>query len=330
MEWGSAKNFIWLWAVAAAVGIFFLAVARRKAQMARFGDPSLIERLLVSLNRRARLLKRTLLAAALIFMVLALAQPHIRGKETRIERKGVDVMIAIDVSRSMLAKDIAPSRLEKAKLELTGLVDKLKGDRIGIVAFAGEAAIQCPLTLDRGAVKIFLSTVNPNLISYQGTSLAEAIRVATQAFSEKEKDYKALILLTDGEDNEPGALGAAQKAKAEGVRIFTVGIGTLDGSTLPADFGEQGYKKNINGEAVISRLNEALLKDIAHQTGGVYYRASRGELEADSLIGQMSLMKQKAMKGDWVLEYEEYFQPFVLTALLLLFCEIILSERKRS
>ena len=239
-------------------------------------------------------------------------------------------MIAIDVSRSMLSKDITPSRLEKAKLELAGLIDKLKGDRIGIVAFAGEAVIQCPLTLDRGAVKLFLSTVNPNLISYQGTSLASAIRVATQAFSEKEKEYKALILLTDGEDNEPGALQAAQKAKEAGVRIFTIGIGTQDGSPLPADFDEQSYKKDRSGEVVISRLNESLLKDIARETGGVYYRASRGELEADNLARELGMMKQKDMQAGWTVEYRENYQPFLLVALLFLFFEMILSEGKRN
>lgn len=330
MEWGSAKNFIWLWVVAGAAGVFFLASFRRKVRIRQFGDPALVERLLVSLDRRIRSFKRVLILLALTGMVVALAQPHLPKGAARVERKGVDVMIAIDVSRSMLAKDISPSRLEKAKLELAGFIDKLKGDRIGIVAFAGEAMIQCPLTLDRGAVKLFLATVNPNLISYQGTSLSSAISVSVKAFLEKEKEYKALILLTDGEDNEPGALSAAQKAKEAGVRIFTIGIGTPDGSTLPSDFEGQGYKKNRSGEVVISRLNESLLKDIARESGGVYYRASRGEVEADNLVRELGQMKQKEMQGGWAREYQENYQFFVLAALLMLFIEIFLSEGKRT
>ena len=204
-------------------------------------------------------------------MILALGQPHFRTKEITVERKGVDVMIAVDVSRSMLAKDIQPSRLDKAKLELSSLIDHLKQDRIGVVAFAGEAFIQCPLTLDRSAVKLFLTTLSPNLIPTPGTMIGTAINVATQAFTEKEKEYKALILLTDGEDQGSNPLQAVKKAKQAGVKIFTIGIGTQDGSTIPGEFTGEGVKKDRQGQVVISKLDERLLKNIAVETGGVYY-----------------------------------------------------------
>src|SRR3989338_671324 len=188
MEWGVAKNLIWLWAVPAAAFIFYLASWRKKARMRAFGEAGLIERLIAYFDPWKRRMKRALTLVALLLIVLALGQPHFKTREIEVERKGIDVLIAVDVSNSMLAKDIAPNRLEKAKLELSSLVDKLKGNRIGIIAFAGEAVIQCPLTLDRGAVKLFLSTMSPFLVSFQGTDLGKALTAALQAFQDKDKD----------------------------------------------------------------------------------------------------------------------------------------------
>ncbi len=328
MEWGQPQNFLWLLAVPAVAAVFWLSSFRRKLEMKRFGEVALVERLMSSFNPSKRLAKRALFLAALTCMVLALCQPHLREKETLVERKGIDVIIAIDVSNSMLAKDISPSRLEKAKLELSGLIDQLKGNRIGIIAFAGEAMIQCPLTLDTGAAKLFLSTIHPNLIPVQGTSLSSAINVALRAFSDKEKDHKALILLTDGEDHEPGAIESAKRARDTGMRVFTVGIGTSDGSTLPAEFN-QGFKKDMRGQVVLSKLNEALLKEIARITDGVYFRSSRGDLEADKIAGQIRGMSQKGLKKEWSVEYEENYQLFVAAATILLLIEMALSERRR-
>ncbi len=327
IEWGELHNFIWLWALPAAAFAYFLSSFRRRAAMKRFGDLDLVQRLVLSFSPVKRLVKRALVLAAIACIVTALAQPHLRKKETMVERKGIDVVIAIDVSNSMLAKDVAPNRLEKAKLELSGLVDKLKGDRIGIVAFAGEAVIQCPLTLDRGAVKLFLSTVSPALISFQGTAIGKAIDVSTQAFSEKEKDSKALILLTDGEDHDPASKQYVQRAKAAGVRIFTIGIGTADGSTVPA---AGGYKKDRQGQVVLSKLNESFLKDIAKETGGVYYRSTRGEVEADSLARAIRRIAQKGFQSDWSVEYEEDYQGFLVAAFLFLMAEFFISERRKN
>lgn len=328
MEWGFVKNFVWLWALPAAGFLFFLASIRRNAELKRFGDLVLVQRLILSFSSTKRIWKRLLVLAAMACMVVALAQPHLRKKETLVERKGIDVIIAVDVSNSMLAKDVAPNRLEKAKLELAGLVDKLKGNRMGIVAFAGEAVIQCPLTLDRGAVKLFLSTVSPNLISFQGTAIGKAIDAATQAFQGKEKDSKALILLTDGEDHDPDSKQYVQKAKAAGVRIYTIGIGTADGSTVPEDSGK--YKKDRQGQVILSRLNETFLKQVARETGGVYYRSTRGELETDALARDVGRITQKGLNSDWSIEYEEDFQLFLISALLLLMVELFLSERRES
>jgi len=330
MEWGSPQNFQWFWILPLVVAIYYVSSWRRRSQMQRFGDGVLVQKLIESLDVLKRWAKRILLLMALFFVILALGQPHFRTKEITLERKGVDVMIVVDVSQSMLAKDIQPTRLDKAKLELSLLVDRLKQDRIGIVAFAGEAYIQCPLTLDRSAVKLFLATLNPNLIPTPGTMIGAAIHVASQAFTEKEKEYKALILLTDGEDQGSHPLEAVKKAKEAGVRIFTIGIGTPDGGTLPGEFTGQGVKKDRQGQVVISRLDERLLKNIAAETGGAYYRSSVGELEIESISGEIRNMSQKGLKKEKTYEYEENYQYFLVIAIVLLFIEMILSERKRN
>lgn len=329
MEWGSPKNFEWLWILPLIAVIFYFSSWRRRNEMKRFGDIALVERLVMSFSPAARLIKRILLFLSVFFMILALCQPHFRTREITVERKGVDVMIAVDVSRSMLAKDIQPTRLEKAKLELSSLIDHLKQDRIGIVAFAGDAFIQCPLTLDRSAVKLFLTTLSPNLIPTPGTMIGPAIQVATQAFTDKEKEYKAMILLTDGEDQGSNPMQAVQKAKQNGVRIFTIGIGTTDGSTVPGEFAGEGVKKDRNGQIVISKLDERLLKQVAVETGGVYYRSSGGELEIDNLSAEIRKMSQKGLKSEKIFEYDENYQYFVIFTLIALFFEMIISERKR-
>ncbi len=328
MEWGQVKNFIWLWTIPAAVVLFLLSRWRKESQLKRFGDLILVGRLVGSLSSRARLVKRALILLALLFFVLALAQPHFRTKETLVERRGIDVIIAVDVSNSMLAKDIAPTRLDKAKLELAGLIDKLKGNRIGIIAFAGEAVIQCPLTLDRGAVKLFLSTVSPNLISFQGTDIGRAIAVALQSFQDKSKDSKAMILLTDGEDHNKETPSMVKKAREAGVRIFTIGVGTVDGATLPGESG-RGYKKDHTGKVILSKLDESLLRSIARDTGGIYFRSEKGDLEADKIQRQIGLIATKGLNKDWSVEYEENYQFFLALALLALIVEMGLSEGKK-
>lgn len=330
MEWGSPQNLKWLWILPFVAGIFYLSAWRQKSQLQLFGDVVLVQRLIASLNVKMRRIKRILLLFSLFFIILALGQPHFKMREITVERKGVDVIIAVDVSRSMLAKDIQPNRLEKAKLELSSLIDHLKQDRIGIVAFAGEAFIQCPLTLDRSAVKLFLNTLSPNLIPTPGTMIGSSIQVATQAFTEKEKDYKVLVLITDGEDQGSNPMQAVKKAKEAGVRIFTIGIGTQDGGTVPGEFTGEGVKKDRQGQVVISRLDERLLKNIAAETRGVYYRSSGGELEIEALVREIRQLSQKGLKKEKSFEYEENYQYFAVIALLLLFVEMILPERKRN
>lgn len=328
MEWGRPENFIWYWSAAAAALLFALAGWRKKRELSRFGDLELVGRLVQALDTRTRLAKRALVLVSLCLVVTALGQPHFRKSETKVERRGIDVLIAVDVSNSMLAKDIAPNRLEKAKLELAGLVDRLKGNRLGVIAFAGDAMIQCPLTLDRSAVKMLLSAVSPNLISFQGTDIGQAIAAALQAFQDKAKDSKALILLTDGEDHGKETQSIVKRAKEAGVRIFTIGIGTPEGAPLPDGSG-QGAKKDRAGRVVLSKLGEETLQRIARETGGAYFRSTKGNLEASGIERAIRGITTKGLKNDWAVEYEENYRFFVLAAFILLCIEMALSEGRK-
>lgn len=330
MDWGAPQNFIWLWLVPAAAALFIFADWRRSLGFACFGEIALVRKLTLSLSVKKRLVKRVLMLAVLCLMILALCQPHFRKKEIVLERKGVDVMILLDVSHSMLARDIAPSRLDKAKLELETLVEKLKSDRIGIVAFAGDAFIQCPLTTDHNAVKLFLSSLTPNLLPTPGTMIGRAIQVGIRAYMDTEKEFKAMVLLTDGEDQGSDPLGQARAAREAGIRIFAIGFGTTEGSPLPAEFQKGALKKDLRGNIVLSKLDEGLLKTIASETGGQYYRASRGEIETDDLVRRVRQMTQKGLKKEKSFEYEENYHFFVLLAFVVLCLEMVLSERKKG
>lgn len=330
MTWGMPQNFSWLWVLPALVLIYWFSNRRRKSLVRAFGEEELMGRLLGAYDPSGRIFKRCALFLSVLGIVIALCQPHYKTKEVVVERRGIDIMIALDVSQSMLAKDIAPTRLEKAKLELSGLIQRLKQDRIGIIAFAGDAYIQCPLTLDKSAAKLFLSTVGPALIPLPGTDIGKAIDTSLNSFTDKDKKFKAIIVLTDGEDHGGRAREAASRAKDAGVKIYVIGLGTKDGSIVPADDTGQNFKKDREGKAVLSRLDEALLREISQKTGGIYYRSTRGELETDHLLRELRLLGQKGFQKDKSIEYEEHYQYFLIGALIFLMAEMILSERKRE
>jgi Ca-activated chloride channel homolog len=330
MEWGYSGNLAWFWLIPILIWIFYFAYARKRFQLHRFGQAGLVERLVISLSHKRRLVKQILLLSAVACIILAMAQPHFRKKEKLIERRGIDLMVAVDVSLSMTARDVAPSRLEKAKRLFADLLEGLKGDRVGIVAFAGDGMIQSPLTLDKSAVRLFLVNINPDLISSMGTSLSKAIGTSIRAFPEGEKEHRALIIFSDGEDHEGGADAAINKAKEAGLRIYTVGIGTNEGSVIPGIKPGEAALRDRFGQIVISKLNEPLLRRIAQQTGGVYYRASRSQTEVENLIKDLSLITTKKLKKEWTIEYEESFQILLLAAVAMLLAEMILSERKKD
>ncbi|MBN1384983.1 MAG: VWA domain-containing protein [Elusimicrobia bacterium] len=291
-----------------------------------------IKKLFLRYDLRIIELKKVLKILGLIFLIFALTGPRFGAKLINIKKHGVDVIIAVDVSRSMLAQDMSPNRMEKAKLELRSLVEKLSGNRIGIIAFAGKPFLQCPLTLDTAAVKIFLDSLGTELIPVPGTAIGEAIKLAVKNFIREERKYKALILLTDGEDHEGDPVSHALTAKKEGVKIFTIGFGTVQGELIPEkDAGGKvvGYKKDKEGETVMTKLAAETLQNIAYETGGKYYQASDGEMEVSLIADDISEMETKQLKAKKYERYEEKFYYFVLIGLILILIEMFLPDSFR-
>ena len=313
--------------------VFFLWSFRQKRRaLIRFGGTRLAERLTGSASRRRQWLKAMLLLAGVALLVAALARPQFGSKMETIEREGQDIVIALDVSLSMLARDIQPNRLEKAKHAMSSLIDLSEGDRIGLIAFAGEAFVQCPLTLDKRAATMLLNAMGPDLIPVPGTALTSAMQKSLTLFSEKEQKHKVLILMTDGEGHSGEPLEAAKEAADQGVRIYTVGIGSTRGTPIPLQGPKEsrkGFKKDGEGEVVMTRLDEVTLREVAERTGGEYYRASPGVTELEDLYADIAGMDKKTLSSVQVTQFEERFQILVLLAIFLLIAEVVLAERRK-
>ncbi|RKX24786.1 MAG: hypothetical protein DRP45_07425, partial [Candidatus Zixiibacteriota bacterium] len=310
----------------------FWAIGRKKRLLELFGDLPLLLKNAPYISFARQRTRTILLLLGLVFVSVALARLQFGTHLETLKREGIDVMVALDLSNSMLARDMKPNRLEKAKQEIRSIISRLQGDRIGLVAFAGEAFVQCPLTLDYAAAELLLSVMDENAVSIQGTSLSSAIEAARSAFSQMEKKHKVLLLLTDGEDHEGKAVEAAQEARKDGVKIYTVGIGNPAGEPIPVldRQGKQvGFKKDENGEVIVSGLDEMTLQKIALETGGKYYHATAGELELDRIFDEISKLEKKELEGTLVTRYDDRFQWPLLFALLLIIGEFFVSERKK-
>ena len=299
---------------------------KRKAA-SRIGDPSLVRQLIGNFSSARFLIKAGLMLVALMVIVMAAANLQKPGSMENIQRKGVDVMLVLDVSKSMLARDIKPSRLEKAKQFLIRLVDQLPNDRIGVVLFAGRAYLQMPLTTDHGAARMYIEEASPDAVPTQGTVIADALRMANTAFNSKERKYKSIVLVSDGEDHDPDAAKVAKQLAAEGVLINTVGIGTPEGSPIEDPVTGE-LKKDQDGHTVISKLNEAELQQLATETNGTYVRLDNVEDGLITITEQLNAAEKKAMSDNEFIDYKSYFQWFAGAAILLLLVEFLLAERR--
>lgn len=305
----------------------------RRAALERFARAEILSKLLATLDFSRRRNKRVLLLIGVALLVVCLAQPRLGTTREMAKRAGVDIIVALDVSKSMLAEDLKPSRLERAKLEVRELINRLKGDRIGVMAFAGDAFIACPLTLDYGAARLFLSDIGTDSVGTPGTAIARAIDVARQGFVQKEQKYKVLILVTDGENHGEDPVAAAREAAKEGVIIYAIGLGDPRGFPVPV-YDAQGkfvdYKVDRSGQKVNSRLDEETLQKIVFEARGKYFRATTGQMELDHIYEEVKKQEEREIETQQVIEYEERFQPFVAAALLCLVIEALLSERVRA
>ena len=330
----AAPQYLW-WLLAAPVlaGLFVLAFRRRRIALAAFGDAGLVRRLSTSASLEKRIIKAVLVVLASAFLALSLARPQWGAKLETVTRRGVDVIVAVDTSMSMLAEDVKPNRMAQARAAVGSFIDLLHGDRVGVVAFAGTSYVACPLTLDYTAARMFVDVLDTDLIPIQGTAIADAIRASVGAFRAGERRYKVLVLITDGEDHEGSVEAAAREAASEGVVIYAVGVGSPSGEPIPlrnARGDVIGYKEDKSHRKVTSRLGEGPLEAIALATGGKYFRSSPEGVELQRVYEEISRMDQRTLSGRTLNAYEERYQIPLGVAIVLLGLEAALGERRRT
>jgi len=310
--------------------LLFLAVLRWKKNTSRkIGDEKLVAQLTKSFLPKRYLLRFIILVTGFGLLVIAAANLQSATEVEKINRQGIDVMIALDVSRSMLSQDVKPSRLEKAKQLANKLMDQLQNDRIGLVIFAGRAYMQMPLTADHSAARLYINNASPEAVPTQGTVVAEALRIANTGFNKKDKKYKTVLLITDGEDHDEKAEKVAKELAENGVVINTIGVGSTEGSVIINPFtGEP--KRDMQGNVVISKLNEQELMNIAHNANGIYQQLNDIETVAGKIQSQVSSMEQKAISDNSTLNYRSFFQWFLALALIGLMGELFISEKRTA
>lgn len=326
-------NFSLLFSVIFALIIFYLwAMRRRRRLIEAFAERNLVSAITPSVSVRQKALKILMLILASLLIFYAFMRPQWGFEWEEIKRTGLDILIAIDVSKSMLAKDVKPNRLERSKFAVRDLMKKLNGDRIGLIAFAGTAFLQCPLTIDYNGFLLALDDLSTATIPRGGTSISSAIKEAIGIFKNGQKKYKVLVIITDGEDLEGDPLKAAEEASQAGIKIYCVGIGTSEGELIqvPDETGQMAYVADRQGNVVRTRLNEELLKKITIATGGSYVRATKGEFGLTLLYDKsISRLEKREIEAKMKKHYEERFQIFLAFAIALLFIEPLISERKR-
>jgi Ca-activated chloride channel homolog len=315
-----------------ALIVFDLIIrAKKKRDLSLFASATVITRLTDRISPLKRGLRRGLIYGGVLFLILALMRPQWGQRLISMERKGIDIIFVFDVSKSMLTEDITPNRLEKAKIQLRSFLDKLQGDRVGLVVFAGSAFVSCPLTLDYGALEQFIDTISPAMVSRQGTLLGNAMAVARECFDTAETKYKAMVLLTDGEDHDSESSVEASECAREGIKVYCVGIGTPAGMPIPLK-DESGrassFLKDDSGNLVVSRLDESTLQKISLTTGGKYYFSQYGDLELEKIYEHIQGLGKKSLGSERIRQYEDRYQIFLLFTLILVIVEFFLNDRK--
>lgn len=322
----------YLWALAALpvlVGFVWWMSARRRASVLRIGDPALIERLSASVNRGARLRRAVLLFVGAGLVIAALARPQWGSDVEVVEHRGVQVMVALDISRSMLAQDVKPSRLDRAKLEISDLMSRLTGDEIGIVLFSGASFIQFPITFDYATARTYLSHAHPDAITRQGTVIAEAIETAMTGFSDQRTGQKVIVVMTDGENHEGDPVAEARRAASKGAVVYTIGFGSVQGEPLP-EYDESGalvgFREDAQGDVVISRLDEDTLVRVAQAGGGRYFRAADPDAISD-LAAEIQSFEDETLESEFSRTKIERFQIFLLAGVLALAAAEVMTDR---
>jgi Ca-activated chloride channel family protein len=319
-----------LWIIPVLIVLFILFNRNRKRLLERFADKSLHKSIIYSFSGVKSKIKFTLILIALSLLIIAYANPQVGTKMQEVKQTGIDVYILLDVSRSMQAEDIKPNRLEKAKYQISNLIQKLRGDRIGLIIFSGEAYIQFPLTTDYSAANLFLSAVDFNSVPQPGTAIASAINMAVQSFDSAATD-KAIIIITDGEDREGDIDKAVENATDKDIKIYTIGLGSPEGVPIPVydnRGNEVGYKQDNTGQTILTKLNESILIKIANDGNGKYYRGNNYEDYLDKIYSDLSKLEQAEYGVKKVTDYEDRFYYFLVPAILLLLFEIFITDKR--
>ncbi len=310
--------------------IYLLLQRWKKNAMQKFGDHSVVFRLITDYSSARPLFKFIVLMAAFVMLVFAVVNMKIGSKLGTSKRKGVDIIIALDVSNSMLAEDIKPSRIVRSQMAISKLVDKFEDDQIGIVVFAGKAQVLLPITTDYAAAKMLASSANPDIIPAQGTAIGEAINLAAVSFDKNSKNKKAIIVISDGENHEDDAIEAAREAAKNGILVYTIGIGSASGAPIPV--GMSGfsieYKKDNSGNTVVTKLNETMLQQVAAAGKGTYVRATTNDAGLNKIFDEINQLEKKEYQAKVFSEYHNTYIYFVFAALILLILDLLILERK--
>ena len=314
-----------LLAAPALVALFAWALYDRRRRLARFGDPATVATLMPDASTGRMKLKFILFTTAVILVILAAARPQFGSKLREQKSEGIEMMLAVDISNSMLAEDFEPNRLERTKYAINKLFDGLEQDRVGVIVFAGDATVQLPITSDYRMAKAFAKRISPSMASVQGTSIGKALSLAEMSFSSGSGDSRVIILITDGEDHEGNVMQAAERAAEQGIRIFTIGIGTPEGA--PIEIGG-GFIKDEKGDMVVSKLDEKMLQEIARITGGAYIRATKQSIGLDEIVRAINDMEQSELSTVRFEEDNEQFQYLIAIAFALLLVEFWLLDRR--
>lgn len=331
MNWQFQYNeFVWLFvAIAILVGLFLYLLRWKRNTLKKIGDKKLVKLLIDNFSSKGFTVKFILLILAVATGIIAVMNPRVPGDTDGVERKGIDVAIALDVSKSMLAADLAPNRLERAKQFVNKLINEMPNDRIALILFAGKAYLQMPLTVDHGAASLFISSATPDAVPQQGTVISDALKMSAGVFNSAEKRFKTVVLISDGEDHDADAISTAKDLAAQGVMINAIGIGSPDGSSI-VDPATGQNKRDEAGNTIISKLNEEGLKEIAQYTNGIYIRLQNSDDAIASIKSQLSQIERKAFGDVSQMNFKTYYIWFAVAMFILLLAENLIPERKKK
>ena len=323
-------EMLWLLVTVPVLAVaYFWYTRRKRKQLEEFGDAELMEQLMPNASRIRPTVKFSIVMVALTLLIIAAARPQFGQSEHTEKRQGIEAIVALDISNSMMAEDVAPNRLDRAKQMLSKLMDSMVDDKVGLVVFAGDAFVQLPITCDYVSAKMFLNSIKPELIKTQGTAIGAALSTSIRCFGEQSDASRAIILITDGENHEDDAVAVAKRAKEAGIQVLVVGIGKPEGSPIPVP-GTNNFIKDRSGNVVVSRLNEEMCREIAQAGGGIYVRCDNTNTAMRALQKELDKMATQEIEAQVYTDYNEQFHSFALLALLLIVIDFFIFNRKNK